>query len=87
MFVIKTSWNQSALPSLTLTHLMKYLNVTPHVIPYSFVHEHGPVVSHLLVSNLKLITKPQHKDIFTAWKKMFRITSEKAPGFNIGVIY
>lgn len=84
---MKNSWNQSALPSLTLTHLMKYLNVTLHVIPYSFVHEHGPVVSHLLVSNLKLITKPQHKDIFTAWKKMFRITSEKAPGFNIGVIY
>ena len=49
---MKNSWNQSALPSLTLTHLMKYLNVTLHVIPYSFVHEHGLIVSPLLVSGL-----------------------------------
>ena len=66
---MKNSCNQSALPSLTLTHLMKYFNIPLHVIPYSFVHEHGPMVSHLLISNLNFIRKPQHKDTLTAWKK------------------
>ena len=55
-------------PVCNFPHLMKYLNITLHVIPYSFVHEYGLIVSPLLLSGLCLLRNSQHKDNFFCLK-------------------